>query len=193
MARAVFLDRDGTIIEDTGYVAGAERVKFMPGSIRAIALLGENGFRVIVVSNQAGVARGYFDEAMVQATNRYIQSVLAEHGTFIDRFYYCPHHKDGVIGKYRRECHCRKPEPGMIEQGARDFNIDLRRSFVIGDHHSDIAAGQRAGCRTVLIGDGSSGDEEVIARPDRTARDLKEAVDWILEVCSREEAKVCER
>ena len=190
MAKAAFLDRDGTIIEDTGYVVGKERVKFLPGSSQAIKSLNENGFKVIVVSNQAGVARGYFDEDMVKATNRYIQSVLAEQGALIDMFYYCPHHKDGVIEEYRRECHFRKPNPGMIEQGGRDFDIDLPQSFVIGDHYIDVAAGQRAGCRTVLIGDDNPGDEEIIARPDRITHDLKEAVDWILKVCSREEAKV---
>jgi D-glycero-D-manno-heptose 1,7-bisphosphate phosphatase len=193
MAKAVFLDRDGTIIEDTGYVAGAERVKFLPGSIRAIKLLNENGFRVMVVSNQAGVARGYFDEDMVKTTNRYIQSTLAEQGAFIDMFYYCPHHREGVVEEYRRECHFRKPNPGMIEQGGRDFDIDLRQSFVIGDHYSDVAAGHRAGCRTVLLGDGKSDDEEIIAMPDRIARDLKEAVDWILRVSARQEAKVYEK
>ena len=193
MAKAVFLDRDGTIIEDTGYVVGKERVKFIPGSSRAIKLLNENGFRVIVVSNQAGVARGYFDEDMVKATNRYIQSALAEQGAFIDMFYYCPHHKDGVIEEYRRECHFRKPNPGMIEQGGRDFDIDLKQSFVIGDHYSDIAAGRRAGCRTVLLGNGSPEDEGVIARPDRIARDLREAVDWVLAVCLREKADVYEK
>jgi len=193
MAKAVFLDRDGTIIEDTGYVAGPERVKFLPGSSQAIKLLNENGFKVIVVSNQAGVARGYFDEDMVQATNRYIQAALAEQGACIDMFYYCPHHKDGVVEEYRHECYFRKPSPGMIEQGGRDFNIDLQQSFVIGDHYSDVAAGYRAGCRTVLLGDGNSGDEEMTIRPDRIASDLKEAVDWVLKVCSREEAKVYEK
>lgn len=190
MAKAVFLDRDGTVIEDTGYVAGTERVKFLPGSSRAIKLLNENDFKVIVVSNQAGVARGYYDEDTVKATNRYIQSTLAEWGAIIDMFYYCPHHQDGVIEKYRRECHFRKPNPGMIEQGAADFDIDLKRSFVVGDHYSDVAAGHRAGCRTVLISNGNSSEEEIIVEPDWIASDLKEAVDWVLTVSPREEAKV---
>ena len=193
MEKAVFLDRDGTIIEDTGYVAGRERVKFLSRSSRAIKLLNKNGFRVIVVTNQAGVARGYFDEEMVKTTNEYIQATLAKQGAFIDRFYYCPHHREGVVEEYRRDCYCRKPNPGMIERGGRDFNIDLKQSFVIGDHHHDVTAGYRAGCRTVLLGDGRASDEAITAPPDHIARDLEEAVAWILKASPREEAKAYER
>ena len=131
MEKAVFLDRDGTIIEDTGYVAGRDRVRFLPGSGPAIRMLNESGFKVIVISNQAGVARGYFNEGMVQATNRHIQALLAEQGAGIDRFYHCPHHQEGVVAEYRRDCYCRKPNPRMIERGGRDFNIDLNGSVAI--------------------------------------------------------------
>lgn len=99
----------------------------------------------------------------------------------------------GVVEAYRRECRCRKPSPGMIERGGRDFDIDLKQSFLIGDHCSDVEAGRRAGCRTVLLDNGSSDEEEMIASPDRITRDLPEAVDWILTVCPREEAKVHEQ
>ena len=180
MQRAVFLDRDGTIIEDTGYVAGQERVEFLPRSSQAVKLLNENGFRVIVISNQAGVARGYYSEADVRETNRYIQSTLAGQGAIIDRFYYCPHHIEGIVDKYRRECYDRKPNPGMIERGKSDYRVDLEESFVVGDRYSDIEAGLRAGCRTVLLINGNPPDEEVTAVPHHTARDLYEAVEWIL-------------
>jgi D-glycero-D-manno-heptose 1,7-bisphosphate phosphatase len=181
MQKAVFLDRDGTIIEDSGYVAGRERVKFLPRSPQAIKLLNENGYKVIVISNQAGVARGYFSEEAVKETNRYIQESLARQGALINRFYYCPHHIEGVIEEYRKECYDRKPNPGMIEQAKSDFMVDLNKSFVIGDRYSDIEAGLRAGCRTVLLGNGAADGEEITARPHRTARDLYEAVEWLLD------------
>jgi D-glycero-D-manno-heptose 1,7-bisphosphate phosphatase len=181
MDRAVFLDRDGTIIEDTGYVAGRERVKFLPRSGQAIELLNENGFKVLVVSNQAGVARGYFSEEEVKETNRYIQESLARQGALIDRFYYCPHHAEGLVDKYRKECYYRKPNPGMIERGRRDFAVDLSESFVIGDHYSDIEAGLRAGCRTVLLVNGNAPGDEITAVPHHISRDLYEAVVWLLD------------
>ena len=191
--KAVFLDRDGTIIEDTSYVARSNRVKFLPGSIQAIKLLNASGFKVIVITNQAGVARGYFDEDTVRNTNHYLEEVLAKRGAFIDKFYYCPHHIDGVVEEYRRDCYYRKPNPGMIEQGERDFNIDLNQSFVIGDHGSDVEAGHRAGCRTVLLGNGNSGNEEIAANPHWVARDLKEAVDLVLKTLPVEESKIYEQ
>lgn len=192
MPKAVFLDRDGTIIEDTGYVAGQDRVKFLPRSSRAIKLLNGSGFKVIVVSNQAGVARGYFDEEAVKRTNRYIQNVLSRQGAFIDMFYYCPHHAEGIVEEYRQDCYCRKPNPGMIKRGERDFNIDLEQSFVIGDHYSDVEAGHRTGCRTVLLSDGDSFDEEVTTGPHLIVRDLLEAVEWVLKISTLEEAKTYE-
>jgi D-glycero-D-manno-heptose 1,7-bisphosphate phosphatase len=179
MVRAVFLDRDGTIIEDTGYVAGKDRVKFLPGTAEAIRRLNENGFKVIVVSNQAGVARGYFDEAAVKETNEYIREVLARQGARIDAFYYCPHHVDGIIEVYRRDCYYRKPNPGMIIKAGRDFTVDLTESFVIGDQISDIEAGRQACCQAILLS-----DEKVDNCPYFTARDLPGAVTLILKFTS---------
>jgi D-glycero-D-manno-heptose 1,7-bisphosphate phosphatase len=167
MAKAAFLDRDGTIIEDFGYVSGRGQVKFLPGSTAAIRQLNENGFKVIVVSNQAGVARGYFNEAAVKETNEYIRQALARQGARIDAFYYCPHHVEGIIEEYRRECYFRKPNPGMIIKAGRDFGIDLTESFVVGDQSCDIEAG--------LLG-----HEKVDHHPYFTVRDLPEAVDWIV-------------
>jgi D-glycero-D-manno-heptose 1,7-bisphosphate phosphatase len=179
MVKAVFLDRDGTIIVDTGYVVGKDRVNFLPGSAAAIKRLNDSGFKVIVVSNQAGVARGYFDEAAVEETNEYIRDVLARQGARIDAFFYCPHHVEGIIEAYRRDCYYRKPNPGMIERAGRDFGIDLTESFVIGDQISDIEAGRKAYCRTILLS-----DEKFDLRPYPTARDLPEAVAWILKFTS---------
>ncbi|MBI2847900.1 MAG: HAD family hydrolase [Chloroflexi bacterium] len=182
MGKAVFLDRDGTIIEDSGHPHERDKIRFLPRASEAIALLNKNGFKVIVVTNQAGVARGYFTEETVKEINRHIQESLAQAGARIDTIYYCPHHVEGVIEQYRVECYCRKPNPGMIEQAARDFEIDLSSSFVIGDHMSDVQAGLRAGCRTVLLAEESHSDVERSGAilPDRVARNLYEAAEWVV-------------
>lgn len=182
MAKAVFLDRDGTIVEDTGYLHEISKVKFLPRVSLAIKLLKGNGFKVIIITNQAGVARGYFTEATVQEINSYIQARLAEQAAAIDMIYYCPHHIEGVVEEYRQECYSRKPNPGMIEQAVREMGIDLADSFVIGDKPSDIEAGHRAGCRAILLADGVSANRagEMTVIPDHTATDLYEAVQWLL-------------
>ena len=182
MRRAVFLDRDGTIIKDVGYIGEISRIKFLPMVNEAIKLLNGSGFKVIITTNQAGVARGYFDEETVKEINRYIQEFLAKQGALIDRTYYCPHHIEGVVKEYRKECHWRKPNPGMIEEAVREFAISLRDSFVIGDKLSDIEAGHRVGCRTVLLANKRSpeGGEETALTPDYIAADLYEAVKWLV-------------
>ena len=182
MERAVFLDRDGTIIEQVNYLYECSQVKFPPKSGEAIKLLNENGFKVFVITNQPGVARGYFTEEAVKEVNRYIEEYLSKEGATIDRFYYCPHHPEGTIEEYTKECDCRKPKPGMIEEAAGEFGIDLRGSFVIGDRLIDVDAGQRAGCRTILLGDKGSpgGVEETTLTPDYVAADLYEAVKWLI-------------
>ncbi|MFC2020409.1 D-glycero-alpha-D-manno-heptose-1,7-bisphosphate 7-phosphatase [Chloroflexota bacterium] len=182
MARAVFLDRDGTIIEDTGYIGKIDRVKFLSGAGKAIKLLNENGFKVIIITNQAGVARGYFSEEAVKEINCYIQESLAQEGALIDKFYYCPHHLEGVVEEYRKDCYYRKPNPGMIEEASRQFDINLTESFVVGDRLSDIEAGRRAGCKTILLTDQAPLDNEVeiTSAPDYLAPDLYEAVKWLV-------------
>ena len=112
----------------------------------AIKLLNRNGFKVIVVTNQSGVARGYFTEEIVKEVNRYIQESSAKQGAFIDKTYYCPHHVEGVIDEYRKDCYNRKPNPGMLEEAASKLDIDLEYSYLIGDKVCDIDAGRRAGC-----------------------------------------------
>ncbi len=189
MERAVFLDRDGTIVEDVGYLHERDKIKFLPGASKAIKLLNENGFRVVVTTNQAGVARGYFTEETVREINRYIQESLAKERAFIDMVYYCPHHIEGIIEEYRKECYYRKPNPGMIEKAVREIGIDLENSFVIGDKISDIEAGRRAGCRTILLveEDPPNNDKENAVISDHTAPDLYEAVKWLVEASCQKE------
>jgi D-glycero-D-manno-heptose 1,7-bisphosphate phosphatase len=133
MKSAVFLDRDGTMIEDVGYLDALARVAFYPWTVDAIRMLNRSGLAVVVVTNQAGIARGIFDAAFVAETHRFIDARLAAAGARIDAYYYCPHHPDGRIAEYARACECRKPGPGMIEQAARDLDLDPRRSFMVGD------------------------------------------------------------
>lgn len=181
MRRAVFLDRDGTIIEDTGYVHECDKVRLLPGVGEAIRRLNERGFRVIVISNQAGVARGFFTEDDVRAVNRLVLEELGKGGALIDGIYYCPHHVDGVVPEYKRACDCRKPGTAMIEQAVDDFGIDLANSYFIGDRPSDIEAGRRAGCKTILLtGTNSTPVPTGPCSPDHECKDLPEAVGWVL-------------
>ncbi len=184
MEKAVFLDRDGTIIEDVGYVHEEDKIKFLPGVSEAIKLLNKSGFKVIIITNQAGVARGYFTEEAVKEINKYIQESLAKEGALIDMIYYCPHHVQGIIEEYKKECNCRKPNPGMIEEAVRDFGIDLKKSFVIGDKASDIEAGHRVGCKTIFLAGNNTLDceGEITVKSDYVAPDLYEAVKWLMEL-----------
>jgi len=152
MNRAVFLDRDGVITQDPPhYPHRLDQLKLIPGSLDAIKLLNENEFKVIVVSNQSGIARGYFQEEDVRIFNRALEEELKKKDSYIDAIYYCPHHSKAKIDAYRIDCDCRKPKPGMLLTAAQKMNIDLKRSFMIGDKWSDISAGYEAGCKTILV------------------------------------------
>lgn len=164
--RAVFLDRDGTLVENVPYNVDPARVRLADGAARAIRAFRDAGFAVFVVSNQSGVARGMFGETDVEMLHHAIHRRLAEEGESIDQFYYCPHHPEGVVAQYALECDCRKPSPGMILRGAREHGIELGESWLIGDILDDIEAGRRAGCRTVLIDNG--GETEWRLSPLRT-------------------------
>jgi D-glycero-D-manno-heptose 1,7-bisphosphate phosphatase len=180
--RAVFLDRDGTIIEDTGYVSTPQDVRFLPGSIAAIKELNQAGYKVIVITNQSGVARGFFSESMLQTIDKSIQKAVLSGGGHIDAFYYCPHHADHGFYPYRQECGCRKPSPGLIKKAAHDHQVALDQSFMIGDHSGDVTAGQQAGVRTVFVttGHGAEEQKKLKKQPDRIAADLAGAVNWLL-------------
>jgi len=145
MKKAIFLDRDGTIIADRGFVHKKEDVELLPGAARAIRMANQAGFLVVVVTNQSGVARGYFTEEDVQALNQYLAEILAQEGAHIDAFYYCPHHPEAPVKTYRKVCSCRKPQPGLILKAARELNIDLTQSWMMGDSPRDVEAGKRAG------------------------------------------------
>lgn len=168
---AVFLDRDGTINVEKEYLHRAEEFEFVPGAPEAIRLLKEAGFLVVVVTNQSGVARGYYDEAAVHRLHRFVDLELATVGASVDAYYLCPHHPHHGIGPYRTECACRKPLPGMLLNAAADLGIDLSRSWIVGDKAADVEAGLAAGCRTILVRTGYGAGEEHLVPPDVTVCD----------------------
>ncbi len=182
MNKAVFLDRDGTIIEDVGYLNSPEQIKFIPGSIEAIKKLNENGYKVVVITNQSGVARSLISEDMLQTIDKTIQKKILNGDAYLDMIYYCPHHPEAGHYPYKQECDCRKPAPGMINKAQKDLNIDLTKSFMIGDKTSDIEAGQRVGIKNILVlsGRGQGEKDKIKTQPDLIAKTLKEAADWIL-------------
>ncbi|WP_170291022.1 D-glycero-alpha-D-manno-heptose-1,7-bisphosphate 7-phosphatase [Neomoorella glycerini] len=147
----MFLDRDGTINVDKGYVYRPEDLELLPGSAEGIRILNEAGFLVIVITNQAGIARGYYTEKDVQVFHEHLQNVLNAEGAHIDAFYYCPHHPEG-LPPYNVECECRKPKPGLILRAQADWDIDLHSSWFVGDKSTDLAAAKAAGCMAILIG-----------------------------------------
>jgi D-glycero-D-manno-heptose 1,7-bisphosphate phosphatase len=180
--KAVFLDRDGTINAEVEYLHRVEDFAFLDGAIEAIRRLRAAGFLVIVVTNQSGVARGFFGLEEVTILHRHLQAELARFGTQIDAFYICPHHPEQGIGEFRRECDCRKGRPGMLLQAAREHGIDLERSYMVGDKVADVEAGLAAGCRPLLVLTGH-GSREVAMLPDDSAHtfaDLAAAAEWIL-------------
>jgi D-glycero-D-manno-heptose 1,7-bisphosphate phosphatase len=146
---AAFLDRDGVLNVDHGYVHRPERLEWIADAPEVVRMLNEAGSAVIVITNQSGVARGYFGESDVKRFHAHMQEELKARGAHVDAFYYCPHHPQGSVAPYAIACNCRKPKPGLLEQAARDFVIDRKRSFLIGDKDDDVAAAQAFGVRGI--------------------------------------------
>lgn len=180
MKRAVFLDRDGTINVEKEYLYQAAQFEFIDGAPEAINLLNQAGFMVVVVTNQSGVARGYYTEDDVEILHRHISRELERYDAHVDAWLYCPHHPSGR-GSYALPCACRKPLPGMLKDAARRFDIDLENSTMIGDKRADIEAGLAAGCRTILVRTGYGVEEEQYISPQTTVcDDLLSAVKCLL-------------
>ena len=184
---AVFLDRDGTLIHDIGYLRSADDVAFFPWSVDAVRALNQAGLPVVVTTNQSGVARGILTEPMVEEVHRHVSLLLDAGGARIDAYYYCPHHPEGIVEIYRRRCACRKPGCGMIERASAELDLDPARSFAVGDKWVDVGAAHAAGARGILVRTGYGAAEETAPPPDLTADavvdNLVEAVSWILRQC----------
>lgn len=186
MRPAVFLDRDGTILDELGYVTPSSTIVIYPWSADSIRLLKRAGYAVVIITNQGCIGLGLYDHAFVKATHDQLGKDFAANGAEIDAWYYCPHHPEAVVEEYRMVCECRKPAPGMLHDAARDFDIDLARSWVVGDQWRDIQLAHLAGCRSVLLRTGHGAAQEAawpqdVAPATATCDTLIAAVSLILE------------
>jgi D-glycero-D-manno-heptose 1,7-bisphosphate phosphatase len=201
---AVFLDRDGTINEEVGYLDCPEKLKLIPGAAEAIRLINSSGMKAVVVTNQSGIARGFFDKAVVGTVHARLRELLLAEGGFLDGIYLCPHHPTEGRGRYLLSCDCRKPAPGLLLKAAAELNLDPAGSYMVGDTLKDIEAGERTGVRGVLVRTGygaesaaalesgeeplrkiqgkaaHSGEETRIVHPVHIAKDILAAVRWLL-------------
>ncbi|MGN6561595.1 MAG: D-glycero-alpha-D-manno-heptose-1,7-bisphosphate 7-phosphatase [Thermomicrobiales bacterium] len=176
-ARAIFLDRDGTLVEPRHYPTRPEELVLFAGVADELRRLQEAGFRLVLVTNQSGLARGYFSEAALAAMHEHLARELARSGVRLAGIYYCPHHPEGSVPDFTRDCDCRKPAPGLILQASADLALDPARSWLVGDILDDIEAGWRAGCRTVLVDlDTESFPGAAMRTPDYVARDTCHAL-----------------
>jgi len=171
--KTIFLDRDGTIARDVPYCGNPEDFECLPTVPKAIRRLNENGFMVVVITNQSGIARGYFTEGILAQIHRKMEEELAEQGAHVDGIYYCPHHpNDG--------CECRKPKIGLFLQAVNELHIDLSHSFMVGDMQMDIDAGKALGSKTILVTTGPKAGSDIVDPPDFTVNSLREAVQCII-------------
>lgn len=155
MNKAVFIDRDGTLIKDVPYNANPALIEFLPDAIETLSALKKNKFLLILISNQSGVARGFFSVEQLEKMHDVIQQTLSNFNVKLDAIYYCPHHPEGKIKEYTIECECSKPKPGLIFKAAAAYNIDLNNSWMVGDILNDVEAGNAAGCKTILLDNGN--------------------------------------
>jgi D,D-heptose 1,7-bisphosphate phosphatase len=178
---AVFLDRDGTINEDSRYLADPAKVRLLPGVGQALRLLQKGGFHLVVISNQSGIARGLFTEATLAEIHQRLKSLLEAEGVTLSGVYYCPHHPEGSF-PYRQACSCRKPQGGLVERAAREHGIDVSQSYVVGDQLVDIELARQAGMPAILVltGQGRVTLEAGRVSADYVAADLAAAARWIL-------------
>lgn len=172
---AVFLDRDGVLTEEQGYVTSVKDLLLFPYSAECVRRIHEKGYYAIVITNQSGIARGLFSESDLKEMNAYLQEAIG-----VDAVYYCPHHPEGIVECYRKVCKCRKPETGLLDQACADFEIDMQRSYMVGDRAGDILTGEKAGIRTVLLesGYGTARLEENVT-PDYIFPDLRRVLDLL--------------
>ena len=184
---AVFIDRDGTINEQMGYVNHISRFVLLPGTAEGIRLLNRHQYLAIIVSNQSGVARGYFPMELIDRVHAHMKDLLAKEGANIDGIFFCPHYPRGIVPEYSVECDCRKPRTGLVQKACEEFDIDMKNSYVIGDRCSDIELAERSNLQGIMVRTGYGlGDIEYVLphkpfNPQHIARDLLHAIRWIIE------------
>jgi len=189
---AVFLDRDGTVTREVGYVNHVDRLELLPASAAAIRRLNEAGVLAVLVTNQAGAARGYFPYELIEKVHERLVELLAAEGAHLDGIYFCPHVAEGKVAPYNVECECRKPKTKMLKNAKRDLDVDLQSSFTVGDKITDVMMGHRVGAKGVFVltgygkGDLAYQSDQWTDQPDFVAADLGEAVDWILREMNRD-------
>lgn len=187
MKRAVFMDRDGTVSDEVGYLNHVSRLRVFPFSASAIRKINDASMLAVLVTNQAGVARGYFPETMIGDVHDRLVDELGREGARLDAIYYCPHHPSAGEPPYRADCDCRKPRPGMLRRAAEEHDVDLAGSYVVGDKYSDVKLAHAVGAKGVLVLTGYGRGEYEYERaswprePEHVAESLVEAVDWILD------------
>jgi D,D-heptose 1,7-bisphosphate phosphatase len=194
--KAVFLDKDGTIIPDVPYNVDVSKISLSESVVEGLQLLQSGAYLLVVVSNQSGVAYGYFNTQEVENVRSALAEKCAGLGIYLDGFYYCPHHPEGTVGPYTKECDCRKPQPGLLLKASSDMNIDLSSSWMIGDILNDVEAGNRAGCQTILINNGNETEWQTGAmrKPKYKAKDFADAARYILSANKkRKDGKKVER
>lgn len=181
MKKCVFLDRDGTINREVGYLCEVENLEILENVVEGLRLL-QQEYLLIVISNQSGVARGYFSETKVDRINAEITKRLEQHNVFIQEFFYCPHHPEGIVKEYAKVCDCRKPNIGLIERARKKYDVDISKSYMIGDKISDLLLAKNAGCKGIFVKTGYDlqGKEQIKQLSDYISDSLLEAAEWIL-------------
>ncbi|HYH16049.1 MAG TPA: HAD family hydrolase [Flavisolibacter sp.] len=182
MNKAVFLDKDGTLIPDIPYNVNPDLITLEEGVVEGLQLLKEQGYLLVIVSNQSGVAKGIFKEDALQPVQHKIEMLLAQYHVSINGFYYCPHFPNTGLELYARSCDCRKPEPGLLLKASMDLHIDLSQSWMVGDILNDVEAGKRAGCKAILIDNGNETEWLLNEQrtPDFKAATITEAAQYIV-------------
>ena len=186
MTPALFIDRDGTLSEEVGYINHLSRFRILPFAVDAVRLVNRSGYLAVLVTNQAGVARGYFPETLVEEVHGVVKAALAAGGARLDGIFYCPHHPSAGEPPYRQDCACRKPKPGLLHSAAKELGIDLARSWVIGDRYPDMLVAWAVGAKGALVRTGYGAGELIHnapawpRRPDLEAENLLEAVERIV-------------
>lgn len=201
MKQAIFLDRDGTLIEEVGYLDCPEDIKVYPAAFDAVSKINESGALAIVITNQSAVARGWVNERDLQQWHQLMARTFQANGSRLDAFYYCPHHPDIGSAPYKRVCTCRKPKPGLLQRAADELDINLLSSYMVGDRLIDIETGHRARCGSILVKSGcglleleqlnnrEKTDKDSVShlqRPDRVVKNVLDGVKWILEQTSEQ-------